>query len=32
MVFVILNGKLKVVQGPEAHQKIIVTFSKGEKD
>jgi len=30
MVFVILDGKMRVVQGPKAHQKIIAVFSKGD--
>ena len=30
MVFVILDGKMRLVQGPKAHQKTIAVFSKGE--
>lgn len=30
MVFVMLDGKMKIVQGPKAHQKTIATFSKGD--
>jgi HD-like signal output (HDOD) protein/CRP-like cAMP-binding protein len=30
MVFVILDGKMRVVQGPKAHQKTIAVFSKGD--
>jgi len=30
MVFVILDGKIRVVQGPKGHQKTIAVFSKGD--
>lgn len=30
MLFVILDGKMRFVQGPKAHQKIIAVFSKGD--
>ena len=30
MVFVILDGKMRVVQGSKAHQKTIAVFSKGD--
>ena len=29
MVFVILDGKMRIVQGPKAHQKTIAIISKG---
>ena len=29
MVFIILDGKMRLVQGPKAHQKTIAVFSKG---
>ena len=29
MVFVILDGKMRIVQGPKAHQKTIAVISKG---
>ncbi|MDH4206133.1 MAG: cyclic nucleotide-binding domain-containing protein, partial [Desulfobacteraceae bacterium] len=30
MVFVILDGKMRIVQGPKAHQKTIAVLSKGD--
>ncbi len=30
MVFIILDGKIKIVQGPKAHQVTIAAFSKGD--
>jgi HD-like signal output (HDOD) protein len=30
MVFVILDGKMRIVQGPNAHPKTIAVFSKGD--
>ena len=30
MVFVILDGKMRIVQGPKEHQKTIAVFSKGD--
>jgi HD-like signal output (HDOD) protein/CRP-like cAMP-binding protein len=30
MVFVILDGKMRMVQGPKAHQQTIAVFSKGD--
>ena len=30
MVFVILDGKIKIVQGPKAHQNTIAVFTKGD--
>lgn len=30
LVFIILDGKLRIVQGPKPHQKTIAVFSKGD--
>ena len=30
MVFIILDGKMRLVQGPKAHQKTVAVFSKGD--